>query len=222
VRIESIERDETLRVISIRTDGGEEFEIALTAEEARGMAPGLLLEPEQLEALRRAAQRKTIAKKVFGWLDRRRRTASWLRQRLHEEDHDADAIEVVVEDFTRQGLVNDREYARAWSADQVRRKPVGRRWLQTRLRREGVGDEDAWAGIDEVLSADEEREAAQRALQRKHLDLSEMKNRAKAMRFLQSRGFGPGLCRDAIDEARRESKDIADGGGDDAFEFDES
>ncbi len=221
MRIESIERNEVLRLVRIRTDEGEDFELGLNAEEARGMVPGLLLDCDQVDRLRLAAQRKAIAKKVFGWLDRRRRTALWLRRKLLDEGHDSNAVEAVLEEFRRQGLVCDREYARAWCADQLRRKPVGRRWLLARLGREGVGEEDAWWGIDAELPADAEGDCARAALRRKRFDLSEWKDQVRAMRFLQSRGFGPGCARGAIEDLRRAERGAETGGRDDALDFDD-
>jgi regulatory protein len=203
MRIEKIECDEAQNLLRIQTEEGEDFEIALQADEARGLTPGLVLDEERLAALRRAADRKQIARKVFRWLDRRRRSMSWLREKLLAEDHDGEAVTAVLSDFARQGLVDDREYARAWCSDQLRRKPVGRRWLFARLRREGIGEDDAWAGIDIVEPREMEAELAAAALRRRALDLGDVKQRARAMRFLQSRGFEPATARSALDELRQ-------------------
>lgn len=206
-RVLRIERDESRRESVVTLEGGEELTVALDAEETRGLAPGSVLEEDRLESLRQAAERKEMARGIFAWLDRRRRTRSWLRRKLIERGHPDLLADTVLDAFQEQGLVDDRDYARAWSADALRRKPVGRRWLQAKLQEAGVGEDDAWAGIDEVLPREEEPGLARRALERRGLDLRSEKTRAKAVRFLTGRGFSRELALDTLDAVRASDPD---------------
>ena len=110
----------------------------------------------------------------------------------------------MLDDFARQGLVDDRAYARAYCVDSLRRKAVGRRWLLAKLLEAGVEGEEALAGIGEVLDPEEEEAQMSRALAGRRFDYSQSSERAKALRFLIGRGFARGSALGAIDTARRD------------------
>lgn len=186
--------DEAARALTIELDDGSSFTVAPDAPEARGLTPGLSVAPELHEALRTADDRKRIAKRVFGWLDRRPRCRADLRRRLLERGHDERAIDTVLERFQEQGLVDDRAFAHAWVEQAMRRRPVGRRWLWSKLRQQGVDDEIAREAVDAALEGDDELEAARRALAKRRLDLDDRRQREKALRFLQQRGFASAIA----------------------------
>lgn len=196
--------DEERGALRIELDDGSSFTVAPDAPEARGITPGLSVGPETIDGLRTADERKEIARRVFGWLDRRPRCRADLRQRLRQRGHDDALIDPVLDRFERQGLVDDREYAALWVEQAVRRRPVGRTWLWSRLRQQGVEASIATEAVQRVLGADDELEAAQRALAKRRFDLEDANVRMKAMRFLAQRGFGGAVAKTAIRQAREE------------------
>ena len=208
--VASLTLEEERRALVVVTDDGQSFELAPDAPEARDLRPGLPLSASLLDALDRAAERKHIARRVFAWLGQRARCRADLRRRLVDRGFRAELADAVLDDFALQGLVDDRAYAVAWAQSQLRRKPVGRRWLVGRLRQEGVDADLAEAGVDEALGehGEDEVTAVRRALRRRRLDLDEERDRRRAVRFLDSRGFS----QDAILRALRAER--ADGGED--------
>lgn len=194
--------DEGRGSLRIELDDGSSFTVAPDAPEARGITPGLSVDPERIDALRVADERKEIARRVFGWLDRRPRSRADLRRRLRQRGHDDAVIDPVLDRFEQQGLVDDREFATLWVEQAVRRRPVGRTWLWSRLRQQGVDASIASEAVDRVLDSEDEVEAARRALAKRRFDLEDDSVRMKAMRFLKQRGFGGAVVSAVIREAR--------------------
>lgn len=198
-----VDLDEERRALRIELDDGSSFTVAPDAPEARGLTPGLSVASERIDALRLADERKEIARRVFGWLDRRPRCRADLRRRLRQRGHADVAIDAVLDRFEEQGLVDDRDFARAWAEQACRRRPVGRRWLWAKLREQGVDAAIASEAVDAALDADDEITGARTALAKRRFDLDDAAVRAKALRFLQQRGFGGAVARRVVDEARR-------------------
>lgn len=194
----SVVADEERRALVIELDDGSTHVTAPDAPEARGLTPGLVLSDDARSALEHAATRKEIARRVFDWLDRRPRCRADLHRRLRARDYEPAAIDAVLDRFEQQGLVDDRAYARAWAEQTVRRKGVGRRWIEARLRQQGIDASLAREAADAVLDAEAELEQAKRALVSRRMDLDDARQRQRALRFLQQRGFGGATARAAL------------------------
>ncbi|MBE0566938.1 MAG: RecX family transcriptional regulator, partial [Krumholzibacteria bacterium] len=118
-------------------DGGEDLELAPEAVPA-GLEPGLVLQGETLAELRRAAERKRAARRIFAVLDRRLVPVVRLRRRLAEDGCDPAAVDEVLALMAARGLYSDRTYADAWCRQCLGGKAVGRQYLEARLREKGV------------------------------------------------------------------------------------
>lgn len=205
VLVLGVDLEESSRTLTLRLTDGSCLEVAPDAPEARGLAPGSRVDAPTLAALREAAARKDVARALFRLLDRRARCRVDLRARLVRAGHPVPAVDRVLDGAVAQGLVDDQAYARAWTHDQLLRKPAGRRWLLAKLREQGVAEHDARAGVAEVLDPDREVELAERALAGRRLDLDDERQRAKGLRFLLGRGFDPSTALATIRRLRRAS-----------------
>ena len=201
--VRSVQLDEGSRTLTLQFSDGSRVEVAPDAPEARGLAPGSVVDGPRFAALRAAAGRKAVARALYGLLDRRARCRADLRRRLLQSGHEAPLVDQVLDDATEQGLVDDRAYARAWAHDQLLRKAVGRRWLLAKLRTQGISERDARAGVGEVLEPRDELALAVRALSGRRLDLEDERQRAKGLRFLLGRGFDQATSLAALRELRR-------------------
>ncbi len=188
--------------LTLTTSDGATYEVAPSAPELSEIAIGSRLDPASMDALRFAAARKAAAKKAMALLDRRFYSRRRLRLRLLQAEHAELAVERVLDQLVEQGVLDDARFAEAWCRDQLRRKPVGRRWLKSGLRGQGVDDAATEAALDACLPREEEEEACRRALSSRRYDLEEENNRARALRFLMSRGFPPGMARELVFRAR--------------------
>jgi regulatory protein len=194
--------DEATRSLVIELSDGTSCEVAVEADEARGISPGLELSDAQLAGLHAAQERKKAARQVFAWLDRRPRTRADLERRLRERGYGRAVIAAVLDRFEAEGLVDDRAFAEAFGRERLRNRPVGPRWLAGRLRQEGVDGAIVRPVVDALFAEFDEADLAVRALERKRLDWREESGRRKAARFLDSRGFSTPAAVEALRRVR--------------------
>ncbi len=138
-------------------------------------------------------------------LERTRRTASDLRTRLERRGFERAVIDEVLERLRSVGLVDDAEYARAFLAGRLGRRPAGWRRLEMELRRRGVSPEDAALGrerLEAQQGVPDEVGAARRALEqavRRYDRLDPRTRRQRLYALLARRGFDS----DTIEQALR-------------------
>lgn len=195
------EEDAQAGTITVRTSDGATYEVAPSAHELQGLRVGQRLSSEVVYGLQFAAARKRAAKAALKLLDRRFYSSSRLRSRLCQKDFPQEAVDAVLEQLAQQGLLDDRRFAESWCRDQLARKPVGPRWLRSGLHDQGVTSEAIDIVLDSLFPAGREREACAEALASRHYSLDDDKGKARAIRFLNSRGFSPSLARELVFEA---------------------
>ena len=119
---------------SMHCDGG--FQLAKGFDVGQQIE-GLILERVRLEAARHEAD--FVARR---WL-RRPHSRAEIAKRLQKLDIPREIIEETLDEMTRQGFINDRVYADAWTADRVRGRPRSARMVQSELRAHGIDSEIA-------------------------------------------------------------------------------
>jgi regulatory protein len=92
----------------------------------------------------------------------RPRTEGELRVRLRSSGAGPAAADRLLGDLKREGLVNDRLFARLWADEKLRLGATGRRRVVAQLRSKHVDPGIAETETERVYSADEEIEAAKR------------------------------------------------------------
>jgi len=212
IRLLSLDRGDSEARLGL--SDGSVLEVAASSLPPDLPACGEVLPPPLLDALREAAVRKQIARRLFRELDRRLRTRADLRARLLAAGFPPGPVDEVLDRFAETGVHSDRRFAEAWCRDALRARPVGRRLLADRLARSGVPPDLADAVAAEQLPAGDEPELARRAArawwrrQRGEVDARAL---ARGQRFLIGRGFPPGTAGDAV-RATAPGRDGDDGG----------
>lgn len=137
-------------------------------------------------------------------------TVAELRRKLARKDFDDAAIEHSIERCTAAGLLDDERYARSYVESRVRRGHGAQRIRQD-LAQRGIERE-----LVSALLAEHEDEgaldaAAVDAARKKfaRVDLEDAQARAKAMRWLCSRGYSMAQAGDALRTVRQEQADAA-------------
>jgi regulatory protein len=97
--------------------------------------------------------------KALDLLARRSHFRRELEHKLAARGYPEDEVAETLQRLAERGWLDDRQTARRWLEDRLRRGPVGRRRLLAELGRKGVGDEVAAEALAEVLP-DDDREAA--------------------------------------------------------------
>jgi len=189
--------------VVLRLAGDETLEIAPDAVPADLPDVGGSLGFPRVVSLRAAAARKLAARRLLALLDRRLSSPARLRRTLLAEGHPPDAVAAVLAAAADQDLVSDRRFAEAFCRDALRAKPVGRAWLQAKLREQGVPGDVATAVVADLLTPERERALAAQAAARRLGGRAPRDERARAQlrRFLAARGFPPAVCADVARRA---------------------
>lgn len=143
---------------------------------------------------------------AFRLLKFRMRSEQELRQRLKRKKFDQAAIEKVIQRLKEKDFIDDREFARAWVADKIKR-PLGIRRIEEELKSKGIDKEIFQEALAKATNNyDEEsiiRQLAEKRLQRlKGLDPNKVTSRLYS--YLLRRGFSPGIVFDVITQLKFE------------------
>lgn len=159
-----------------------------------------LFESDPVERAVLAACHKVLAGKQV--------TTAELRRKLVAAEFDEASIELGIERCTAAGLLDDPRYAGAWVQSRIRRGQGVQRIRQD-LTKRGIPKELIDEALAEHADADVLEDAATEAARRKfaRIDLDETKARAKATRWLVSRGFSFAQADTAIRTVRQERAD---------------
>ncbi|RKY58354.1 MAG: hypothetical protein DRP94_06565 [Candidatus Latescibacterota bacterium] len=193
-------RGEEVRVVS--EDGV--LEILAETALAKGLREGTEL--EDLEGLLHEDQVRRAKKIAFRYLARAR-TTKQVRERLLEEGFGEDVVGEVVGRLEELGLLDDREFARAWVEERLRLRPRWRRALKEELLRKGISEEVAEEALDEELSEVDEARLAEGLLRRaegRYRNLEPDKALRRMRDFLLRRGFSWEAVKEVTRKLRKE------------------
>lgn len=136
-----------------------------------------------------------LRERAMRLLARREHSRAELARKLGQAGFDACDIQPLLDEFEEKRWLSDRRFAESYVADH--RARAGAVKLAFDLRQRGVADDI----IEAVLSdnRDSELERAQAVWQKKFGSApADMTEKARQMRFLQSRGFGAEVIRRVI------------------------
>jgi regulatory protein len=139
-----------------------------------------------------------LRERAMRLLARREHSRAELVRKLGQAGFDACDIQLLLDEFEEKKWLSDRRFAESYVADH--RTRAGAVKLAFDLRQRGVADNI----IEAVLSdnRDSELERAQVVWQKKFGSApADMTEKARQMRFLQSRGFGAEVIRRVIHDA---------------------
>lgn len=145
-----------------------------------------------------------VLRRALRYLTRRPRSRAELETYLVRRGHDESAVMSAIARCEALGYVDDRAFAVAWTLDRIRLKPRGIARLRRELRKKGVPEAAAEAGIHEAFEEEgvTERELAERAARkrwrtRRSDDPLTVRRRMAA--YLERRGFPSHEARQIID-----------------------
>ncbi len=125
---------------------------------------------------------------AYDFLAIRQRSEAEMRAHLLRAGLDEATVDEAVATLTRQGLLDDRSFASAWTESRQASRPRSRRMLNAELHRKGVDSEiasSATEAVDDDATATEL--ARRRAVQLKGLDKGTAMRRLSD--YLLRRGF---------------------------------
>lgn len=122
----------------------------------------------------------------------RPRSEEELRDRLSKKGFNEVAVQTVLDDLRRKGLVGDAQFARYFAQQSSSGKLQGRRLLISRLRAKGIQPEMARAAAESAMEGKDELELARSAAAPRIAALRELPRETAQRRlsgYLGRRGF---------------------------------
>lgn len=188
----------------VHVDGEARCRLSVEACDRLGLEEGTELTEERLHDVLREAQRQEAMDVALSYLSHRSRSRAEVRRRLRREDVAETVVEDVLARCEEMGYLDDREFAAGWARDRIRLKPRGRLRLVAELRKKGVSEADAEAGVERAFREADvtERELLERAA-RKRWESRRTDDPRTARRrlagYLKRRGFPFHDIREVVD-----------------------
>lgn len=174
------------------------------------LLPGKELTTSDVERLLFEAEVGKLAERMYGLLNIRLRSEkeirdylkrlSFIRKIKDKEEISEQAIELLINKLKQKGLINDKEFAKAWWESRSKKK--GARVIIQELYQKGIDKEI----IEEVASAEDlvssEEQTAKKLLGKKIKsweNLPTLEFRKKAYEFLLRRGFSYSLVKGVVE-----------------------
>jgi len=146
-------------------------------------------------------QKPSLRVQALKFLARREYTRVELKARLESEDTDAGELEALLDEFSRRGWISETRVVE--QVTHARRARYGSRRIRQELETKGVPDELISEAMQDLKETD--LAAARGVWQRKFGRAPQNANeRARQVRFLQSRGFPLDLAMRVVREAGRD------------------
>jgi regulatory protein len=161
-----------------------------------GLRSGDQIDENGLEKIHAAEELFQAKRKALEYLSRRMHSEKELSQKLQMKDFSVESIQRLIDDFRASGYLNDTQFAVAYVADCLQKRPVGRRSLLQRLRLKGINKEIIANVLTTTLETEKEETIALAAARKKlrvsrsqfkKLDTERRKKRLA--QFLAHRGF---------------------------------
>jgi regulatory protein len=210
-KISAIEpQQKTPRRVNIYLDG--EFAFGLARITAGWLKVGQELSEEKIAALQAEDAGELAYQKALHFLSYRPRSSMEVRQNLSKRHIPVALIDQIVYRLQHSGLVNDREFARAWIENRNTFQPRSKSALRVELRRKGLGDDVFQPVLDELVDEEALAFEAARKYARRLAGLEWLEFRQKLCGFLARRGFSYTTLSPVVSEIWTETRTADDRG----------
>ncbi len=205
-----------IRRFNVYLDG----EFAFGADEDlvvnRRLVVGKKILPEDLQKILFEAEAGKLMERMYRWFSIRQHSEKEVRDyfrvknaefRVKEKEQISElAVESLVESLKKKGMINDLEFARAWTEARRKSKQKGLKAIKAELFQKGIDKEI----IEEVISGQvtgySEEDLARQALEKKmkvwkNLEPQELKR--KAFEYLARKGFEYEVVKEVVEKLTR-------------------
>jgi regulatory protein len=165
------------------------------------LGEGTVIKKERLLELKRIEEIHRAKQKGLRLLDRRSYSAAQLKAKLEEDLFSPEAIEEVLKGFSSHNYINDDRFAQDLITAELKRKPIGRRFLYQRLLHKGIKRTTALQMIEAGYSIEQEEELCEKLMEK--LIRKRGTDIKKIFPTLARRGFGGPLIKKVFERLRK-------------------
>ena len=199
--------------VAIHFDSESILYLAVEVFLKSGLKKGDEISEDRFSALIEQNKLFHIKQRAFRLLGRRQHSSSELRRKLWQKDYEQRLIDDVIDELTKNGYIDDKEFIRAFVAEKSKSKNWSSKKIKGELRKRGLNQ----SLIDELLNADTGGNDYENAfkvakkkfevLSKRNLEPKELRN--KLSTYLFSRGFDYEIIKEVSDKLiKSESNDI--------------
>ena len=199
VRVEEIEQ--VRGRVRIRLDDGSEYLLLRSVYQERPLQVNEAVDPEEYSRWVTLRQYRSALEKAVSLLAVRARGQGEIEQKLKSAGYAPETVEMVVLKLTREGFLNDRDFAEQWVRHRSGQK-YGPRRIALELRRKGVSSEEtesALAGLEESRLLEDAAALAGKSLARSKAVEDPGKTRQRILTAVVRRGYSWDIARQAVD-----------------------
>lgn len=195
--------------LRVHLDGEARCEVTPAVAGRLGLEEGRELSDEQTEQLLAEGDRRAALDAAFEYLSHRPRSRAEVRRRLSRKGFGEDAVAFAIDRCVELDYLDDRVFAADFAKDRIRLKPRGALRIESELRKKGVSEADAKAGIEDAFREEgvTERELLERAARKRwrsrRSDDPEVVRR-RLSSYLGRRGFRHSEIRDVVESLLEE------------------
>jgi regulatory protein len=176
-----------------------EYAFSLDIMAAAQLRKGQELDDNEIADLRDQDDVTRAVDRAVRFLSYRPRSITEVRRNLAEKKVDDVVIDATIERLKNLGYLDDRSFAAYWVENRDQFKPLSERALRYELRQKGIADSIIKGVLDDLDEAGAAYRAAQGQV-RRHRHKTQDEFRTKISAFLQRRGFGYDVIREAVDQ----------------------
>ena len=140
-------------------------------------------------------------------LTSRSHTAIELTRKLKKRRIKPAIVEQVLTECKRLNYIDDENTARFYLKE-LKSKGYGRRYVRNAMRKKGLAAETIEISLEEDYSSSEERENAEKLVEKKQStfkrEKDHRKRKSKIYRYLYSRGFSPDVITETINKSQQQ------------------
>jgi regulatory protein len=189
--------------MQVHLDGVSMLEVSLATVRKFDLKRGGEVSATEAEAIVAADARHEALTTSAAMLSRRPHSEREVRLRLLRRGCEPDVVAETIRKLSAARLLDDAEYAQAWTESRDRISPRGRRLIEQELRANGVALDVAQYAAEQVSDSEAAMRAASRRLHAmRGLDYEAFRKRLGP--FLQRRGFGWETCSATVERCWQE------------------
>ena len=190
--------------VNIYLDG--EFAFGLSRIIAGWLDVGHELDDEKIISLQAEDEQEVAYQRVLKFISHRMRTEGEIRRNLIKHKIQSEVINDVLQRLRRNGLVNDKQFAKIWVENRNEFRPRAHRMLTYELRQKGITDEIISQTLDSIISDEVLALKAAQNQVRKYNGLEWPNFRRKLSGYLARRGFSYNIISLVVEQVWAENR----------------
>lgn len=184
----------------------DEFAFGLSRIVAGWLDVGQELDDEKIISLQAEDEQEVAYQRILKFISHRIRTEDEIRRNLIKHKVQSRVINDVLQKLRRNGMVNDKQFAKSWVENRNEFRPRAHRMLTYELRQKGITDEIISQTLDSIISDEELAFKAAQNQVRKYEELEWPNFRRKLSGFLARRGFSYNIISLVVDQVWAEHR----------------